>query len=259
MASRGQQKEQARAARLAAEEADRREAQRKRHIQVGAIGGFALVVVIAIIAVTQAGSGDEPATGDQSATEVTHRFAGIPQDGTVLGDPKAPFTLTEVADLQCPFCAQYATDVLPRIVDDYVRAGKLKLDLKLLSFIGPDSETAARIALGMAPQERFWQFVDLFYLNQGAENSGYVTEDFMRGLADQIPGADYDEASAAKDSAQVNAQLTEAQTVAEDNGINSTPSFLIAAGDAEPDTFDLQSLDPGAFADGLDEYMATHN
>ena len=36
-------------------------------------------------------------------------------------------TLVEFADLQCPFCKQYATDVLPTVVRDYVRTGKVRL------------------------------------------------------------------------------------------------------------------------------------
>jgi protein-disulfide isomerase len=55
-------------------------------------------------------------------------------------------TLVEFADLQCPFCAQYARDALPRLIDRYVRPGRIRMQLRLLSFIGPDSECAARVA-----------------------------------------------------------------------------------------------------------------
>jgi protein-disulfide isomerase len=58
-------------------------------------------------------------------------FAGIPQDGTALGSASAPATPTEYADLQCPFCADYARDVLPAVVERYVRTGRLRLELRL--------------------------------------------------------------------------------------------------------------------------------
>ena len=33
-----------------------------------------------------------------------------------------------------------------------------------------------------------WQFTELFYDNQGAENSGYVTDEFLRDINEQIDG-----------------------------------------------------------------------
>src|SRR5581483_4833538 len=71
-------------------------------------------------------------------------FRGLPQTLNVLGDPKAPVTMVEFGDLQCPFCREYAIKALPAIVDEYVRPGKLKLVFTGLAFIGPDSEAALR-------------------------------------------------------------------------------------------------------------------
>src|SRR5690606_602302 len=98
--------------------------------------------------------------------EVVARFAGVPQDGIALGAPAAPFTLIEFADLQCPFCAVYARDVLPTIIDRYVRPGKLRLELNLLTFLGEDSIRAGRVAAAAAQQDRLWTFTDAFFAEQ---------------------------------------------------------------------------------------------
>ncbi len=205
-----------------AEQAEREAARRKQRLrQLGAIGVFAIVLVGALIIVSQGGN---DSTG---SAPVKGLLSGIDQDGTSLGDPQAPFTLVEFGDPQCPFCAEYDRKVFPTVVQDYVRPGKLRLEFRPLTFIGPDSETAARFAVALGEQNRFWNFIDLMYHNQSTENSGYVTPEFLAGLADQIPGADAKKASAAASSSQVTEVLDQAKTDAQDAGISSTPSFLI--------------------------------
>ena len=44
-----------------------------------------------------------------------------PRAGNELGDPEAPVTMVEFADLQCPFCKEYTADVLPDLVEKYVK------------------------------------------------------------------------------------------------------------------------------------------
>ena len=111
-------------------------------------------------------------------------LAGIPERGGVLGDPKAPLTVTEYVDLQCPVCARAATTTVPALIRDQVRAGKVKLAVRTLHFLGPDSERAARVAAGAERQGRLWAFLEAFYARQGTENSGYVTDGFLRDVVD---------------------------------------------------------------------------
>ena len=101
-------------------------------------------------------------------------------------------TIVEFADLQCPFCAEYHRNVFPSILDRYVRTGKVRLELRLLRFIGPDSDRLARVAVAAAAQNRMWQFAGLAYDRQGQENSGYATNSFInkltRGRRPEKPG-----------------------------------------------------------------------
>ena len=109
--------------------------------------------------------------------------AGVQEHNGVLGDPKAPVTITEYVDLQCPICKEASTTELPTLVDNYVKTGKVKLQLRTLHFIGDDSTTAAKVAAGAQHQGKLWSFLETFYANQGEENSGYVTDDFLKGVA----------------------------------------------------------------------------
>jgi hypothetical protein len=72
---------------------------------------------------------------DSSAPAVD--VSGIPQEESLLGDPDANVTLIEYADMQCPYCAEYAEQMLPTLVDDYVRPGTVNADFR----VGPSSAT----------------------------------------------------------------------------------------------------------------------
>src|SRR5690606_4494068 len=108
---------------------------------------------------------------------------GIPQSGQVLGKRKAPVEIIEFGDLQCPACKFFADEELGTVIDDLVKPGDAKLRFENLTFIGPESTDAAKASLAAAEQGRYWQFIELFYRNQGAENSGYVTGDFLESIA----------------------------------------------------------------------------
>jgi protein-disulfide isomerase len=167
-------------------------------------------------------------------------------------------TLVEYADLQCPFCRDFALGALPTLVDRYVRDGKVKLELRLLRFLGPDSETAANAAMAAAEQDRYWTFAELFYRNQGDENSGYVTDDFLRRIGGAIPGLD--PASLIGDraaTASAERRLAGFDASARAAGVDSTPSFLLAQGDGAPKRVKVSSLDdPGAFTGPIDRALA---
>ena len=111
-------------------------------------------LVIGIGVAVSQGGGDEfePASSDTAA--VRKEFAWIPQKGNVLGQPGAPATLIEYNDLQCPACKAYATEVLPGVLSRYVRPGKVKLALRPVAIIGPDSQPAADAAAAASLQDK---------------------------------------------------------------------------------------------------------
>jgi protein-disulfide isomerase len=154
--------------------------------------------------------------------------------------------------MQCPFCADYDRNVLPTVIDTYVRPGKLRLEFMPLTFIGPDSVTAARFAVAMGQQDKLWNFVDVMYHDQETENSGYVTKDYLRGLAGQIPGADADRAFEDAASARVTAVLEGAKRRAQEAHVSSTPSFLIGPTGGQLTQLSVSQLDPDSFSAAID-------
>jgi protein-disulfide isomerase len=156
---------------------------------VGLAAG-ALAIGLVIASQVSSGSGNTPATVTKPAgtAESVALFRGIPQSGNVLGKPTAPVTLIEFADLQCPYCAVYATGVLPTVVREYVRTGKVMLEFRGMAFVGEDSRTALQTVVAAGLQNRMWQVLDLLYRNQGAENSGWVSEGLLRSVGSSVPG-----------------------------------------------------------------------
>jgi protein-disulfide isomerase len=157
-------------------------------------------------------------------------FRGIPERSGVLGQADAPVTVTEYVDLQCPVCANASRTVLPSVVEDYVRPGKVKLQARTLHFIGTDSVRAARVAAGAEQQGKLWPFLEAFYAKQGTENTGYVTDDFLREVAADS-GVDADAALRYANSAAAEKPLTTANADAARLKINGTPTFTVQRGD----------------------------
>lgn len=255
MSSREKQKEQARAEREARERAAARADRRRRLLlQLGAVVAVAAIAIGGFIIFGQ--KKDEPNASSGAAVagvaDARAMLRGIPQAGTSLGDPKAPVVLTEFADLQCPFCRDYALNVLPQIVERYVRTGRLRLELRLRRFIGPDSDVAGRAAQAAATRNRMWNFIDLFYRNQGQENSGYVTDAFLSRIATAagVPASLVVKGNTT--AAALEKPMEMAESEAHAAGLESTPSFLIGPTAGEGKALDVQSLDIDAFAKAIE-------
>ena len=160
--------------------------------------------------------------------EVSALLAGIPQHGRALGDPRAPVVVQFFGDLQCPLCRKFALGSLDTLINSYVRGGKLKIEYRSLETAthNPQTfETQQVAALAAGRQNRMWNFIELFYRQQREEDSGYVTERFLQGLAQQVGGLNLTAWTAARDDpALVNTLVADGQG-ASDADIRSTPSF----------------------------------
>jgi protein-disulfide isomerase len=192
-----------------------------------------VVLVIAVAAIATGGCGDTGAVKappPQSA-QVAATFAGIPQHGRTLGNPSAPVTLHEFADLKCPICRTYTSEVLPMLLRKYVRPGKLKIVFEPQTFVGSpqgDSERAARFALAAGMQNKLWEFAELWYRNQRDEGTAYSTDEYIRWIASGVPGLNVDRALAARKSPQVTEVLSEASGLFNAGHFPGTPSFALA-------------------------------
>ncbi len=216
-------------------------------------GAIAVALALVFVAVVFRDGSDD---GGEPPPAATVDFTGIPQDGAVLGDAAASVTLIEYADLQCPGCQQYALAVFPAIVDDYVRPGRVKTEFRGYPFLGEDSIKAQRFVSAAGLQDRLWNLQEGFYRSQGAENSGWVTDDLIRDLAADIDGLDVDQLFADAESAEIAEAVEDGIAQAEAAGVPGTPTFFIEIGSDPP--YALQSgLTTAQFRAALDDALGS--
>jgi hypothetical protein len=100
-----------------------------------------------------------------SAARVRRQLAGIPQHGLVLGNPKAPVAIVEYGTFACPACAAVHRDLLPQMIERYVRTGKASLEFRVIAGDAASADRDLALASWAASTQRHgWDFLQLAYL-----------------------------------------------------------------------------------------------
>ncbi len=263
--TRKERREQARTERKAMEAAAAQSAQRKRMIQLGGVIGVVVVIIVVIVIATSGGgsSGSGLATGSQknsTVSAVDSTIRGIPQSGNVLGHPNAPVTLQYFGDLECPICKEFTLGALPKVIQKYVRSGKVKIEYNSLQTATPEQETFRTqqvAAYAAGKQNLAWYFIELFYHEQGQEKTGYVTEKYLQGLAQQVPGLNLPNWSAARNDPTYAEQVTHDAQIANAEGFTGTPSFLIGKSGGHMEKLENPNLqEPSSFEAAINKLLS---
>ena len=178
-----------------------------------------------------------PTEGQQ---ETGALLADIPQSANALGSAAAPVTLQYFGDLQCPFCRDFTLEVLPSIIERWVRAEDLRIEYHALETATREPEVfvAQQVAaLAAGKQDRAWHFIETFYREQGEEGSGYVTDRFLEGIASEVPGLNLSQWNRDRSDPQLAGEIAADAREAESAGLNGTPSFLIGRSASAMTTF----------------------
>jgi protein-disulfide isomerase len=195
-----------------------------------AVGAIALVAAAIALVVAMTGGSSSPVTTTAKLPDagvVTQLFKGIPQSGDVLGSPKAPVTMIEYIDLQCSACRVFETEIMPSVIPKYVRTGKVKVEARPIVAIGPDSERGRRAMEAAGVQNHAFDFAQLLYFNQGAENGNWLNDAMVQAAASSIPGLDVPALLKAQDSATVLAQLKQIDAQATADKVGGTPTIYV--------------------------------
>jgi protein-disulfide isomerase len=164
---------------------------------------------------------------------VVPRTLDIPKEpvsilgATLKGSPQADAVLIMYSDFQCPFCRQFATEVLPHLQTDYVSNGKLLLAFRHFPLpIHPLASDAAVAAECAGKQDRFWEMHDRVFgiprLAEGglvaiASSLGLSVNDFEMCLQDN----------------NVSLKVAQDVSVGKGLGVAATPSFFLGTTSGE--------------------------
>lgn len=136
-----------------------------------------LLILTAFVA---AGSGSECVAPPNNCPTTTPPTV-LAQDH-IEGDMNAPVTVIEYSDFQCPFCGNFARQILPELRTKYIATGKVRLVFRhfplstscnsaLSSDLHPNACNAARAAECAADQNLFKQYHDELFLDDARRNA----------------------------------------------------------------------------------------
>jgi protein-disulfide isomerase len=262
--TRKQRREQAREQRKALEEEAAAGAKRKARLtQLGIVVAVVVAVIVVILIATGGGGtkkvAPHSAEANQTTAAVTTLIGGIPQHGNTLGNPNAPVTLQYFGDLECPICKEFTLGALPPIIQKWVRTGKVKIEYRSLETATREQEvfkTQQVAALAAGKQQKMWNYLETFYHEQGEEDSGYVTESYLQGLAQQVPGLNLTTWANDRSDPALVTQVTSDAQAANTVGFTGTPSFLIGKTGGTPSKLEYSSLsDPSSFNEAIEKLL----
>jgi len=141
-----------------------------------------------------------------------------PFPGAVMGNPEGSVTLVEFTDFACGYCRQSVADV--------ARLAKENPDLRIvireLPILSPESADAARMALAAAEQGKYTAFHNAMFA------AGRPSQQTIAAAA-KAAGLDMGRAAKVSASKAVEAELARNLDLARQLGFNGTPSWV--AGD----------------------------
>ncbi|KPH57496.1 DSBA oxidoreductase [Novosphingobium sp. ST904] len=153
--------------------------------------------------------------------QASQQLAGVRQNvetpfpGAVLGNPQGKVTLVEFTDYACGYCRRS----LPDVAQLLKKNPDLRIVVRELPIIGPESPAAAKMALAAAEQGKYSQFHDAMFA------MGQVDAQSIEAAARQA-GLDLERARKVAAGPAVEQELSRNLEIASRLGFSGTPSWV---------------------------------
>jgi protein-disulfide isomerase len=207
-----------------------------------------VAIICGVAIISYFSSTPAPAADTSAGPADARSLLSIGQEDRILGDPNAPITIIEYASMTCPHCAHFTDDVLPELKKKWIDTGKVKLVLRDFPLDG-EAVKASMIAR-CAPPDRFYAFIDAFFVDQDKWVTAPNYQEALTRLA-ALGGMGKDQVDKCLADKQLEDRILNSRLVAsKDLDVNATPTFFINgtkfAGDPTVEAFDkvLSGLSP---------------
>lgn len=208
---------------------------RMLNVILGALAaGLLAVAVVAVVTrpggdlASSAAPSATPASGEGTLAEQVAR--GDAEDGFAIGDPDAPVTVVQWTDFTCPYCAAFARDTLPTLVERYVDTGQVRWEFHDVAFFGDNSVAAAAAARAAAEQGLGYEYLMAVYAVAPASGHPEMPREKLLGFAEQVGVPDMAAFEAALDAGELSAVVESDTALAQQLGVTSVPFFVIGDG-----------------------------
>ena len=143
--------------------------------------------------------------------------------GPTKGSADASVVIVYFTDFQCGYCRKFVKDTLPKIEDQYIRTGKVRLVFRHMAILGEASTQAARASSCAFDQGKFWEYHDALFANTAP--LAFSAARLKRHASDLRLD---DKTFASCLDGKAHAKRVEAETlVGRALGLTGTPAFLI--------------------------------
>ena len=174
-----------------------------------------------------AASGGRDQSEDTGGTQTVSHIRADASDPMAIGDPNAPIVMSEWTDYRCPYCAVFANQTLPALIQEFVDSGQLRIEFNDVAFFGDESLDAAVAGRAAAQQGKYMEFMDILFA--AAPDSGHpdMPREKLIGFARDAGVPDIASFEAALDSQELIDAVQASQNAATQWGINSVPYFVV--------------------------------
>ena len=171
-------------------------------------------------------------------------------DPMALGDEDAPVVLVAYSDFACPFCASWAQETQPELIERYVGTGDLRIEWREFPYLGDQSRTLSVGALAAAEQDAFWPYQEAVFDSQDDLKSASQPHEVLGAIADDI-GLDVERFETDLGDEELAQEVDEGFLEGQQTGVSGTPAFII---NGDP-VMGAQPLD--VFVESIDSALAS--
>lgn len=197
-------------------------------VSIGAVAIGLVVVLLAsgMLGGRGGGSGDLLVPIRPTPTDLVD-----PANPRAVGRAGAPVTIDVWSDFQCPACGFFARSVEPDLIDEFVKAGTVRVVYRDFAFLDGgqadgESQRAAISARCAGDQGKFWPFHDYLFENQSGENQGTFSTSRMDQIATAV-GLDLGKFHGCVGQASVADAVRAEKAEGSQAGVGSTPTLAI--------------------------------